>query len=270
MKNFFKQLYSRFFEDQCAMRAASLTFTTLLSIVPLLIFIFYLLSFFPHLQVAGQEIEQFILQNFVASSAKTIAGVIQDFLMHTHVLSWLNMLSLASIALLLIFNIVDTMNGVWHVKLIKIKNYLAFSFILYLIIIVISPILFALLLLLSSYLASLQLLSDVLQINIVHKPVVWAMPFLIEWVAFTFFHWVMPHCRVYFRYAAIAGLLTTVFFEIAKCGFVAYFHFFPTYQLIYGALAMIPIFFLWVYISWLIVIVCALICAVIQNDNQNT
>lgn len=268
LSRFFKTLFYRFFEDQCAMRAASLTFTTLLSIVPLLIFIFYLLSFFPQLQNSGQAIEQFILQNFVASSAKVIAAAMQDFITHIHILSWMNIISLAFISLLLIFNIVDAVNGVWRVKNIKMKHYLAFSFILYFIIIIIAPIVFAVLLLLSSYIASLPLLSNIVNINFVHKPFLFIAPFCIEWVAFSFFHWIMPNCSVYFRYAIFAGLITTIFFEIAKWGFVQYLYYFSTYQLVYGALATIPIFFVWIYVSWLIVIVGALICALLQCNDQ--
>lgn len=259
---FLKILFSRFFADLCLMRAASLTFTTLLSIVPLVIFIFYLLSFFPALQTAGKQIEYFIFQNFVASSANIIAAQLQNFVAQTHVLSWTTIASLIFFALLLIFNIVDAINGVWHVTFHRDSF---FSLIIYSVMLIIAPIVFAVLLLLSSYLTTLPLLSHFIEINIVRKPFVSISPFLIEWMVFSLFHWMIPSCRVVFRYAFIAGFITTILFEIAKWGFVLYFHYFSTYQLVYGALAAIPIFFIWIYISWMIVIVGALICQSLQT-----
>ncbi|MCX7120931.1 MAG: YihY family inner membrane protein [Gammaproteobacteria bacterium] len=259
---FLKTLAVRFFSDQCPMRAASLTLTTLLSIVPLMIFTFYLLSFFPLLNHSGVQIEQFIVTHFVASSAAVISQYMQDFLLHAHILSWMNVLALIFIAALLIFNIIDTVNGVWH---IKTHRHWAISFFLYLVLIFIAPLILALLLLAGSTISSLFLLSHLVEVDVVQKPFMSVTPFLIEWVAFSLFHWIMPSCRVYFRYALMAGLITTLLFEMAKWGFAEYLHYFSTYQLVYGALATIPIFFIWMYMSWLIVILGALICNMLQS-----
>src|SRR3990167_11544095 len=246
LMDFVKTLTLRFFDDQCPMRAASLTFTTLLSIVPLVIFIFYILSFFPALQAAGNKVEQFVLNNFVASSANTISNQLHNFVIQVHVLSWTTITSLIFFAVLLIYNIVDTVNGVWHVTFHRDSF---FSFIFYLIILIIAPIVFAVLMLLSSYLTTLPFLSHFIEIDVVRKPFVSVSPFLIEWIVFSLFHWIIPSCRVYFRYAVFSGLITTVFFEIGKWCFVLYFHYFSTYRLVYGALAAVPIFFIWIYIS---------------------
>lgn len=265
MKNllhFLKVLTVRFFDDACPTRAASLAFTTLLSIVPLVIFIFYILSFFPALQATGKQVEQFIVHNFVASSATIISQQLQNFVSQVHVLSWTTISSLAFFALLLIFNIVAAVNGVWHVTFHRDS---VISFFFYFIIIIVAPIVFAVLLLFSSYLTTLPLLSHFVEIDVVRKPLISISPFLIEFLVFSFFHWVIPSCRVIFRYALIAGFITTVLFEIAKWGFVLYFHYFSTYRLVYGALASIPIFFVWIYLSWIIIILGALICQLLQT-----
>lgn len=259
---FSKTLFIRFFADLCPMRAASLTFATLLSIVPLVIFIFYILSFFPALHLAGKQIEQFILHNFVASSANVISQELQNFVTQAHVLSWTTIASLIFFALLLLFNIVDAINGVWHVRFHRDSF---FSFTLYLIILIVAPIVFTVLLLVSSYLTTLPLLSHFVEIDIVRKPFVSISPFLIEWIVFSLFHWMIPSCRVVFRYAYISGFITAILFEAAKWGFVLYFHYFSTYQLVYGTLAAIPIFFIWVYVSWMIIILGALICQLLQT-----
>ncbi|PIZ05108.1 MAG: hypothetical protein COY58_00670 [Gammaproteobacteria bacterium CG_4_10_14_0_8_um_filter_38_16] len=262
--NFLKILGARFFSDLCPMRAASLTFTTLLSIVPVVMVAFYILSFFPALQDAGAKVEHYILLNFVASSANVISTQLQNFVSQAHVLSWATITSLIFFALLLIFNIVDAINGVWHVRFHRDS---VFSFMLYFIILMVAPILFAVLLLISSYLTTLPFLSHFIEINVVRRPLISVSPFLIEWIVFCFFHWMIPSCRVVFRYALIAGFITAVLFEIAKWGFVLYFHYFSTYRLVYGALATIPIFFVWIYLSWIIIVLGALICQLLQSKS---
>lgn len=259
---FLKTLWQRFFSDLCLMRAASLTFTTLLSIVPLVIFVFYMLSFFPALQHAGKEMEYFILRNFVANSAAVVMQQLQSFVTNIKAVSLANLVALIVIAMLMIFSMVDAINGVWHVKMNKES---ALSFFFYLITLFVAPIFFAILLLISSYLTSLPFLSQLVEIDVVRKPLVSLFPFSIEWIVFTLFHLLIPSCRVYFRYAVMAGFVTAVLFELAKWGFVQYIHYFPTYQWVYGALAAIPLFFVWIYLSWLILIVGALICQLLQT-----
>ncbi|EKD45158.1 MAG: hypothetical protein ACD_70C00043G0001 [uncultured bacterium] len=266
IKTFFITLVKRFADDQCAANAASLAYTTLLSIVPLLLFVFYVLSFFPQLQHADQPLEQFILNHFVASSANVISSALQSFLANMGVLSWTNVISLAAISLVLIFNIVSAINTVWHVQ---VQKYWALSFIVYCIFVLIAPILLAILLMITSYVTSLPMLATVLHIDLVKKPLFYFLPMITEWVAFSFFHWVMPSTHVQVRFALIAGLLTTILFELAKFGFVQYLHYFPTYQMLYGALATIPIFLVWIYLSWLIVILGALVCNLLQMQNNH-
>lgn len=258
---FCKTFIIRFIDDSVSTRAASLTYTTLLSIVPLFIFIFYILSFFPALQTAGNQVEHFVLQNFVAASANVIAAHLQSFITRVHVTSWINSSALAFIAILLIFNIVTSVNAVWHTSFQK--DY-GIKFLLNVIVLFIAPIVFTCLLLLSSFLLSRPLLLHFADYAVVKK-IPLMLPFLIEWMTFSLFHWIMPSCRVYFRYAMIAGLLTAIFFEVAKLGFVEYLHYFPAYQLVYGALATIPIFLIWIYFSWLIIISNALVCNLLQT-----
>ena len=262
MPHFFKQFYTRFFEDRCLTYAASLTFTTLLCLVPLMMFVFYILSLFPALKIAGQQIEQFIFQNFVASSATAISKQLQFFIDHVSVLSWWNVSALLFFAIMLVWSMVDAVNNVWHTTL---KKDFAFSFIIYLVLLFIAPLFFAILIVMTSYLTSIPFLSRFIDVIPIQKPVFFVFPLTVEWLTFSVFHWIMPSCRVYFRYALIAGLVTMVLFELAKWGFVRYVYYFPTYHMIYGALAIIPIFFVWIYLSWLIIITGALICNIIQN-----
>ncbi len=263
---FFVCLYHQFFDHHCPSRAAALAYTTLLSIIPLMLFIFYILSFVPQLQGTAHQIEQFILNNFVASSASAISKQLQVFATHIQVLSWTNITSLGVISVLLVYNMVEAVNEVWQVKM---QMSLALSFLLYLLFILLVPVVFSLILMLTSYLTTLPFLSDAVKIALFKKPTLLIFPYFIEWLAFAVFNWLMPSCSVRFRYACVSGLVTMSLFELAKIGFVQYLNYFPTYRLVYGALATIPIFLVWIYVSWLIILLGVLICYLLQTKPYN-
>lgn len=262
MIRFFACLYDSFFDHHCPSRAAALAYTTLLSIIPLMLFTFYFMSFVPYLHDTGAQLQQLILNNFVASSASVISKQLQIFASHIQVLSWTNIASLAVISVLLIYNMVSAVNEVWQVEM---QLSLALSFLIYLAFILITPIVFALLLGATSYLTSLPVFSQAIQVSFFKKTVLLLTPFVIEWTVFAFFNWLFPSCSVRFRYAVIAGFVTMVLFELAKLGFVQYLKYFPTYRLVYGALATIPIFLVWIYVSWLIILLGVLICHLLQT-----
>lgn len=252
-----KTLYDRFFEDHCPSRAASLAYTTLLSIVPLIMVSVYILSWVPAFKGVGPEVQKFILQNFVAGSANVISVYLNDFIGHLRELSMTNIGFLGVVSILLIYNMVGAFNEIWHVRM---ETHFAIAFAIYLLVLLITPILFAILLLVISYFSSFNM-------PVVHQLTAWittpiaqVFPYLFELFIFSFFNYVLPSTRVRMGPAVVAGLITTGLFEIAKFGFGLYLHFVPTYRLIYGALATIPIFLIWLYVTWLIILVGALCC----------
>ena len=91
------------------------------------------------------------------------------------------------------------------------------------------------------------------------------LPLIASVAFFTFMYSVVPNTQVYIRFAAIGGVFAALLFEIAKKGFAAYVTAIPSYEAIYGALASIPILFLWVYISWFVVLSGAVTTVALQN-----
>lgn len=252
----FSTLYHRFFEDHCPSRAASLAYTSLLSIVPLMLVVFFILSWVPMFKGVAHEIQKFILANFVADSATIISQYLNDFISHLRDLSITNIGFLGVISILLIYNMVGAFNEIWHVRM---ETHFAITFVIYLLILLFTPLLFALLLVVISYVASFPLLEAAKTTHFVTRAM-GVLPYLVEFFVFSFFNYVLPSTRVRLRYAMVAGFITLLLFEIAKFGFSVYLHFVPTYRLIYGALATIPIFLLWMYFTWLIILFGALCC----------
>lgn len=250
-------LYHRFFDDHCPSRAASLAYTTLLSLVPLMMVGFYILSWVPMFKGIAPELQKFVLSNFVADSATVINQYLHDFLMHMRDLSMLNISFLGVISVLMIYNMVGAFNEIWHVQM---KSHFAIAFVIYLLVLLFTPLLFGVLLVMLSYFSSLPFLTTFGATHYVKKWVVVVLPYASEFIVFTFFNWILPSTRVRLFGAAIAGLITSALFELAKVGFAYYLHYIPTYRLIYGALATIPIFLIWMYVSWLIILFGALCC----------
>lgn len=252
-------IYNCFFENDCANRAASLAYTTLLSLVPVVMLSFWVLSLFPMFSGAGPTLQQFVLTNFVAHSAQIISEQLNHFLDQTRVLSWSNLMALAIVSILMIYDMVGAFNSIWKVKM-KRNFVLSFSF--YSLVLLLAPILFGVFVVFSSYVATLPFIAD---IQFLERPLFSLLPYLVAFLIFTFFNWVLPSCTVPFRPAVIAGLITTILFEIVKYLFSLYMSYFPTYRLIYGALATIPIFLLWIYTSWVIILLGALICQIMTR-----
>lgn len=254
---FFHHLGHRFAQDDCALRATSLAYSTLLTLVPLLMVSVYVLSFFPAFKGAGETLQNFILSNFVAASANTISKHVTIFLKQLHVLSWTSLIGLFVVSLLMIYNMVRAFNAIWQVRL---RKHFALFFLLYLGVLIATPIIFGVLLFVTSYVESLPLLEHAKNLTLIKGPAVWLLPYFAAFLTFTFFNWVLPSCKVKFTHAMVAGLVTTVLFEIAKHGFIVYITQFASYRVLYGALAAIPIFLIWMYVFWLIVLFGALIC----------
>lgn len=252
-------IFRSFFEDDCANRAAALAYTTLLSLVPLVMVTFWILSWFPALAGTGEVLQDFIVQNFVAHSAQVISAQLDHFLAQTKVLSWSSLFALAFVAILMIYDMVGAFNQIWK---IKTKRHLALSLSFYSVVLLLAPIFLGIFIVFTSYLATLPFMSGIVFLE---KPFAHLLPYVVAFLVFTFFNWVLPYCTVPFRYAALAGLITMIMFEIVKYFFSLYMSYFPTYQLIYGTLATIPIFLLWIYVSWVMILLGALVCQIMTR-----
>ena len=125
---------------------------------------------------------------------------------------------------------------------------------IYFSLLVIGPLLIGIGLASTSYLLSIPVIANVdTAFNIRTHLLSW-LPFLTTSITFILLYILVPNCYVYKRHAAIAGIICAILFELAKYGFGIYIKEMPSYENIYGALAIIPLFFIWIYISWVIIL----------------
>lgn len=241
-------LYSRCLQDNIKVPAGHLAYVTLLSIVPFLAVIFYMLSAFPMFSELNEVMENLIYNNFVPTSGDAIKDHVSGFIENTKQMSMMGLASLVVIALMLIYTIDQTINRIWRCTN---KRSIVQAFTIYWTILSLGPIILGSSIALSSYLFSIVQDQGFLSIG---QQLLSFMPFMISWATFAGVYSLVPHQRVRFSYALAGGFTAAVLLTLGTHLFSLYITNFPSQQIIYGALAVIPIMFVWVYFNWLIVL----------------
>jgi len=242
-------VFQRFLLLRCTETAASLSYTSLLSLVPLLAVIFAGFSSFSVFQELFIEIQHFIFANFVPSSSEVIQEYLNEFVGKASRLTLVGLLGLFFVALMLMWQIDKALNHIWGAN--KSKNLLR-TFLTYWAVLTLGPVLMGISLMLTSYIVSLPLITDAADTIGVRTQMLAVIPIVLTLFSFTMIYLIIPNTRVTFAHALIGGITATLFFELAKKGFALYVSNNTTYTSLYGTLATVPIFLIWIYISWLV------------------
>lgn len=231
--------------------ASSLAYTTLLSIVPLVTVMFGLFGKIPVLQDVSSSIQDFIFASFVPQFGWTIQGYIADFSAKASQLTISGSALLVLIAIMLMATIDNAFNRIWFVR--NKRSPIA-RLLVYWAVLTMGPLLIGIGLASTSYFLSIPVVADVdTSFNLKARILSW-LPFLTTSVAFTLLYILVPNCYVPKKHAFIGGVVCAVLFELAKYGFGIYVRAMPGYENIYGAVAIIPLFLIWIYVSWVIVL----------------
>ena len=231
--------------------AASLTFATLLSIVPLMAVSLAVFYAFPVADKVQETVQGFLFSNFVPASGEVLQQYLQAFSDQASKLNGVSFAFLVVVALTLMANIDRTLNAIWDVR--RKRGPLS-KFLIYWSVLTLGPVLMAVSVLATSYLLSFSLLSEAAASGSGQR-LLSLTPVLASALAFSLMYAVIPNVRVRVVHALVGGMVAALLFEAAKHGFAYYITSFPTYEAIYGALAAIPIFLVWLYLSWTIVLI---------------
>ena len=251
MGRFIRFMLLRFVEDRGTHTAGTLAYTTLISLVPLLAVGLSFLAIFADLKNHSEDILDFIFVNFVPASKEVIQSHIQEFAGKASSMSAAGVVVLIFTALMMMATIDASLNRIWRVRSHRNKKA---SFLVYGAVLTWGPILVGAGIGVTSYLVSLPLVSEAASPFGGRKAILSLTPYVLETVAFVLLYLIIPNRRILFRHALAGGILAAVLFETAKRGFAWYVTTFPTYEAIYGAMAVIPIFLIWVYVSWVVVL----------------
>ena len=244
------QYINRCIEDQITVNAGYLAYVTLLSLVPLIAVGVAIFSAFPGFESTRMAIESFLFTNFVPTSTDVIRNHITSFAGNANQMTAVGIGFLAAIALLLIRNVDATLNRIWRIKK---KRPMVISFAVYWMVLSLGPLLLGASIGVTSYIVSLVSFADQ-GIPGFSGFLLKLLPYGISMVGFIMLYTLVPNTRVTFKAAIPGALFAALLFELTKKGFALYISHFPSYEVIYGAVATIPILSVWVYLSWIVVL----------------
>ena len=244
-------LWQRFRDDRCFESAGAMAYTTVFALVPLTAALFGVVTAVPAFVDWLDTATAFIFNNFVPAAARAVEGYLKQFAGSARGLTAAGAAALLVTAVLMLASVEDTFNRIWRVTRPRPK--LA-RFLVYWTVLTLGPLLMVGGLAAWSYVLSLPLLHDAAQGFAPGERLLRSVPLLIELVGFTLAYLIIPNRRVALRHALAGGVLATLLFELAKSGFALYLGKVPSYAQIYGTLAVIPIFLIWIYLSWVVVL----------------
>ena len=239
--------------------AASLTFTTVLSLVPLLAVAFALFTRVPALRAVGAALQQHLLQGLLpAELARAVLAHLARFTANTGALTPVGALFVLATALATALAVEGALNRLWQVRK---DRPLVRRLGLALLVLAVAPALVG-----ASFwaTASLQAASGGLLRGLPPAAAFVVRdvgPALLAALGFAALYYLVPNTRVRRREALAGGLLAGIAFELGKRGFALYLQTVPTYRTVYGAFAPLLAFLLWVYVSWLVTLAAALVAA---------
>jgi membrane protein len=248
--------------DNCMLRASALTYTTLLSIVPLLALMFSLLKGFG----AQNVLEPFLLNNLGIGSQDAVAEIFR-YIENTQFgrLGAIGLIVLVLTVLALLSNIEKSFNHIWRVQETRT---LMRRFADYFSVVLLSPLLILAAVSISTSLQSQTLVLKLLETAYVGEALLLLfklIPFVVMWAAFIFLYLFMPNTRVRVQAALVGGVVGGTMWQLLQWGYVYFQVGVGKYNAIYGTMAALPIFIVWLYLSWMIVLFGVELTYAVQN-----
>ena len=240
-KSFFRFLAMRFLDDRLFQTAGALSYTTVFALVPLSMVVF---------GVWSDRLSDYVFANFVPSAARSVETYLKQFSANAGQLTAAGVIALV-VSLLITLNGIETaFNRIWRVKAARPK---VGRFLVYWTVFTLGALMAAASLAISAKFFAMSLFQTTAG-TLLQGFMLRLAPMAIELVAIAAIYKVVPHRTIQWRHAIAGALLATIAFEAVKWGLGLYLAGFSSYSKIYGTLAAVPIFLLWIYLSWVSVL----------------
>lgn len=260
-KNFLVFLFHRAQNDTIFRVSASLSYTSLIAIVPLFAIGLAIFSAFPGFNAIKDQFQDFLLKNFVPDIEQEISQYFVDFLNATAQMTTIGVIGLAITAILMLSTIENSLNFIF--KVYKPRN-IKTKITLYWTVITLGPLLLGAAFSLRSYLFTLQkfMPEDVMSSTLFLNNLI---PSLITMLTLIMVYVLVPNKKVRLKNAVIGSLVAVMLFSVLRKGFGLIILKSTIYKTIYGALATLPIFLIWMYLAWAVVIFGAVVTAALEE-----
>ncbi len=255
-------LRERFREDRLGLTASSLTFTTILALVPFFTVVLAVFTAFPMFGKLQDVLQRWLLDSLIPESiARQVLGYLTQFSTKASRLGLLGFSVLLATALALILTIDRTLNNIWRVRRLRP---LAQRVLIYWAAMTLGPLLLGASLALTSYALSesrglVETLPRMLRLLLD------SMEFLVLAAGMAGLYRYVPNTQVRWRHAWAGGIFVAVCMELAKKGLALYLAKVPTYSAVYGTFATLPILLIWIYVAWVIVLLGAVVAAYLPS-----
>lgn len=248
---FWLSVFKRFKDQQGSDAVAILAYTSLIGIVPVLAVMLSLFSVSSYFESFEALVMEQVVHNLMPSSQPMIEGYLLKFSQQAVHLKGPGIIVMFLTTLILLWKVDEKLNAMWSTHLsrkwwVSLLHYLGVS--------LLGPLLLGLSLLTSSYLLALPFIVETTPWFMEITFGMGSIPLLLGWLGLTFLFKFVPVSYVPTKVAFLAGFFAMMQLELLKYGFTLYVKWFPTYDLIYGAFAAVPLLLLWLYLLWFIVI----------------
>lgn len=259
----FRTLFVEIYRDRVFGRAAEMAYLSLLALVPVVAVV---LSLSAHIWTDPgiiETVQQRLLKLFIPSTASVVIGYIDRFAQNAITVRWIGFFFFLVVAASLFNGIEATFNDIWGLSqkrrwYIKLTAFLLFF--------TVAPFFLGVSFYITVTVRDLVILKEILGRGWVQDVLRVAIPYGLTFLGFSFAYLVMPHMKVRMKAAIIGGGVAAVLWEVAKEGFDYYINNVVRYDHLYGALGVIPIFLIWLYVTWVIVLLGAELSFVIQHS----
>lgn len=248
---FLRFLGAQYKSDGCREIAAALTYTTLFAIVPVMTVAFSILSAMPALKDRAGDIQQWAFNYFVPAAGDKIQEHLAGFAEQAGNLTVIGVVFLVVTSVLLLRTIEHVMNRIW--KVTQPRKGIT-SLLMYWAVLTLGPLLLGVGLGISSYLTSVTLVTDTVAWLGGMEMWLALLPIIFTTAMLSLLYIIVPNCHVPLRQGIAGAAVAASFFELAKGGFALFVGMAPSYRVVYGAFAAVPIFLLWLFISWSVVL----------------
>nr|WP_281351235.1 YihY family inner membrane protein [Sneathiella litorea] len=254
------RIWHHFKDQHCLRMATALSYQTLLAIVPLAAVVFALFTAIPAFTHLKQKLTTLLFDNLLPSKISTVDAALSDFAVNASQLTYFGLAGIAITALMLMSSIEEIFSQIWQVA--ATRNPFK-RLITYIVITLIGPIAVGTSLTLVNWIVDISEEATGFEVTGAVALLSFIMPFLLPFAILFILFRIVPACDVKWRHAFIGAAVATALFLLGKHMFRLYLEYFPSYEVVYGTMAAIPLFLIWLYVSWGIVLFGATIAAVL-------
>ncbi|WP_396586631.1 YihY family inner membrane protein [Bermanella sp. R86510] len=269
MKPFFSFLWfvlQRFLQNDNRKAAAELTFMSLFALVPLMTSTYMALTALPMFDEIADELQGFIFSHFVPASGEVVQEYLVSFAEQARKLTFVGLLILFVSAISLLHGLEEAFNKIWRVKTKRLGR----RVVLYWLVMFLTPVALALFFLIGSYVMSSNIWLDHVDgyLN-VNTALISALPWLLSIMILTTLYYLIPASKVYFWQALVGAVIATAILDVSQWVFVSIVASMPNYKVIYGAFAAVPLFLMWLFLVWIIILLVAEIIRALPYIKQD-